>query len=42
MCYLVLKVSKFSGNYSIQLNKIEIHKGNILINSDVDFSFKVK
>lgn len=42
MCYLVLKISKFSGNYSILLNKTEIHKGNVMINNDVDFSFKVK
>ena len=28
MCYLIMYYSKFSGNYSIELNKKNIYKGN--------------
>lgn len=42
VCYLVLKVSKFSGNYSVELNNKILTKNNILYNEDVNFTFKIK
>lgn len=41
-CNLILKVSKFSGNYSIELNNKILTKNNILYNEEVNFTFKVK
>lgn len=37
-----MKYSKFSGNYSIELNNKLLTKNNVLYNSEINYSFKVK
>lgn len=42
VCYLVLKISKFSGNYTVTLNNKNLTRNNILYDDDVNFTFKIK
>ena len=41
-CELMLMISRFSGNYQINLNKTILIKSNLLYNKDFSFPFKVK
>ena len=42
ICFLILKISKFSGNYTVLLNNKSLTKNNILYDEDVNFIFKIK
>ena len=42
ICFLVLQASKFSGNFSILLNKEILFKGNLFLNPDFLFNFKIE
>lgn len=41
-CFLIFAISKFSGNYSVKLNKKVLNKNNLLFNKDLTFTFKLR
>ena len=43
MCFFVLKASKFSGNYTVLLNKKILYRGNLFLNSNyILFTLKIE
>lgn len=41
-CFLVLKVSKITNNYSVELNKQQLYKGNKSYDENFEFKFKIE